>query len=190
MMTGWRGCRFGSAPPHPRFPVVLVLALVLTGCRSTGGGTRIVSYVDDVADTLGMTRTQADDFLSRAATSVSLEREVVAQRVLSRASTLRSMVDDADTAIAGLRARADDDLLTLEDYVFSVLCQELLNTLDTGTISSPEQMYERAVRSFGEELTADLWDLGWLHDVEEVVIALANGDPEGAALAFAEAAYC
>lgn len=168
--------------------ILLVLAAIATSCK--GKGQQFPKYVDDVAAALGIAKTSADDALRRTAGDLGVTRRTVAKGILPHASSIRPISDDIDRIVAGLRERADEPATTLEDYVFSVLCGELLNTIEDGAIATPNEMYERSVDAFNETVADDLWGLGWLHDVEGVILALQEGDAEGIALAFTETLYC
>lgn len=190
-----------GSPSHPRIVrrvwrgvvTLVVIAAITTSCGGKGGGRAVQQfpqYVDEVADALGIARQSADDVLRRTAGELGLNKRTVALGIIPEAGSIRPIADDVDNVVAGLRESADEPTTTLEDFVFSVLCGELLRTIQTGTVATPDEMYDRSVGSFNEAIAEDLWGLGWLHDVEDVILALQDGDAEDIALAFTEALYC
>jgi hypothetical protein len=128
--------------------------------------------------------------LSKSARSTQLGEEQVAAKILQNADAIRPIKSRLTTTIDDLIARVKAARVEVEDVADAVLCQELVDARLTGAVSSPDDLYRSVVVELGQEWADELWGIGWIAYIVEVVDALRSQDPSEVSLIVAEVLYC
>ena len=168
----------------------VLLALLAVSCKSASSEVKAASYIDDVARRLEMSETSAAALLDTASSRAEMSEQAVASVAVREADLITPAQARLQSVIDGLRARVEASDVDYGDVVVSALCNQLIETWQTGSAPTGEAVYHELLTEWGTEWANALWRVGWVGYVVDLVEQLHSDDPSDVSVLLTQLRYC